>query len=35
MKHINVILGFHFINLNVDKYNTVLSFEHVEKNFVV
>ena len=31
MKHINVSLGFHFINLNIDKYNTVLSFEHVVK----
>ena len=35
MKHINVSLGFHFIDLNIDKYNTVLSFEHVEKKFVV
>ena len=35
MTHINVSLGFHFINLNIDKYDTVLSFERVEKKFVV
>ena len=34
MKHINVSLGFHFINLNIDKYNTVLSFERVEKKLL-
>lgn len=35
MKHINVSLGFHFINLNIDNYNTVLSFEPVEIILVV